>query len=317
MVGWAGRLTPIKRPLDLIRTLRSLRDRDVDAVLVILGDGDERLETEALARELGVFDATRFLGFRQGLRAWYPALDAFLLTSANEGAPVVAIEALAAERPVVATDVGGTATVVTDGETGFLVPMGDIDGLAARLTELARDPELRARFGHTGSGGCPRALRDGPNGRRASKRSTAAFSPVEGPARPQAHRRERIREPPARTASRRSGLRGVDARFLGLDVPGSNASRFYERLERLGVPYERRPLRPGRQPADGQGRRCGRSGSSGPTSSTPTSCMRTFTARSPPRPRASATSRPATTTTATCSAPFGMSTAHSRAGRAG
>ena len=150
MVGWAGRLTPIKRPLDLIRTLRSLRDRDVDAVLVILGDGDERQETEALAHELGVFDETRFLGFQQGLRAWYPALDAFLLTSANEGAPVVAIEALAAERPVVATDVGGTATIVTDGESGFLVPMGDIDDLAARLAELARDPELRARFGRTG-----------------------------------------------------------------------------------------------------------------------------------------------------------------------
>ncbi len=151
VVGWAGRLTPIKRPLDLIRTLRALRDRDVDAVLVVLGDGDERQETEALAHELGVFDVARFLGFQQGLRTWYPALDAFLLTSANEGAPVVAIEALAAERPVVATDVGGTATIVTDGESGFLVPMGDIDSLAARLAELARDSELRARLGQTGS----------------------------------------------------------------------------------------------------------------------------------------------------------------------
>jgi glycosyltransferase involved in cell wall biosynthesis len=151
VVGWAGRLTPIKRPLDLIRTLRALRDRGVDTVLVLLGDGEDRPETEALAHELGVADRARFLGFRQGLRAWYPGLDAFLLTSANEGAPVVAIEALAAERPVVATDVGGTATVVTEGKSGFLVPMGDVDGLAARLVELADDPALRARLGRAGS----------------------------------------------------------------------------------------------------------------------------------------------------------------------
>ena len=53
MVGWVGRLTPIKRPLDLIRTLRALLDSGVDAVLVLVGDGDERTETEALAHELG------------------------------------------------------------------------------------------------------------------------------------------------------------------------------------------------------------------------------------------------------------------------
>ena len=151
VIGWAGRMTPIKRPFDLVRTLRSLLDQDVDAVLVLLGDGNDRRATEALARELGVYDQTRFVGFRQGIRDWYAAFDAFLLTSANEGAPVVAIEALAAERPVVATRVGGTATVVTDGESGFLAPMGDVDGLAAHLGVLARDPELRARLGRAGA----------------------------------------------------------------------------------------------------------------------------------------------------------------------
>ncbi|MGH3072900.1 MAG: glycosyltransferase [Gaiellaceae bacterium] len=150
-IGWAGRLTAIKRPLDLVRTLRAVLDADVDAVLVVVGDGELRGETEALARELGVADRTRFAGFQQRIRDWYAAVDASLLTSANEGTPVVAIESLAAGRPVVATRAGGTATVVREGESGFLLEVGDVDGLARKLVELARDPELRVRLGAAGA----------------------------------------------------------------------------------------------------------------------------------------------------------------------
>jgi glycosyltransferase involved in cell wall biosynthesis len=150
-IGWAGRLTAIKRPSDLIRTLRKVVDEGIDAVLVIVGDGELRLETEALSHELGVSDRTRFVGFQRDIRGWYAAVDASLLTSANEGTPVVAIESLAAERPVVATAAGGTATVVVEGESGYLLPIGDTDGLAQRLAELARDPELRARLGAKGA----------------------------------------------------------------------------------------------------------------------------------------------------------------------
>lgn len=150
-IGWAGRLTAIKRPLDLVRTLRAVVEADVDAVLVLVGDGELRGETEAHARELGVSDRTRFVGFQQRIREWYAAGDASLLTSANEGTPVVAIESLAAGRPVVATRAGGTATVVRDGESGYLLEIGDIDALAGRLVELARDPELRQRLGAAGA----------------------------------------------------------------------------------------------------------------------------------------------------------------------
>jgi glycosyltransferase involved in cell wall biosynthesis len=150
-IGWAGRLTAIKRPLDLVRTLRAVLDEDVDAVLVLVGDGELRGETEALAHELGVAGRTRFAGFQQRIREWYAAVDASLLTSANEGTPVVAIESLAAGRPVVATRAGGTATVVRDGESGFLLEIGDVEGLSRRLVELARDPELRRRLGEAGA----------------------------------------------------------------------------------------------------------------------------------------------------------------------
>jgi glycosyltransferase involved in cell wall biosynthesis len=150
-VGWAGRLTAIKRPFDLVHTLRAVLDASIDAVLVIVGDGELRGDTEALARELGVAERTHFVGFQKAVREWYAAVDATVLTSLNEGTPVVAIESLAAGRPVVATRAGGTATVVREGESGYLLDVGDIDGLARRLVELARDPQLRTRLGAAGA----------------------------------------------------------------------------------------------------------------------------------------------------------------------
>ena len=92
------------------------------------------------------------LGYRQDVAAWYAAFDAFLLVSANEGTPVVAIEALAAGVPVVATDAGGTSTVVDDGETGSLLPVGDVAGARARAaTSCADDPARRAELGRRGA----------------------------------------------------------------------------------------------------------------------------------------------------------------------
>jgi glycosyltransferase involved in cell wall biosynthesis len=147
VVGWAGRLAEIKRPLDLVRTIAELSN----AHLVLAGDGELRADVESLAVERGVSDRVTILGYVEDMGSWYGAFDAFLLTSANEGAPVVAIEALAAGVPVVATDAGGTRNVVDDGETGYLVGIGDIPALAGRLSELRDDPDLQARFGEVGS----------------------------------------------------------------------------------------------------------------------------------------------------------------------
>jgi glycosyltransferase involved in cell wall biosynthesis len=147
VVGWAGRLSEIKRPLDLIRTLARLPG----SRLVIAGDGELRPAVEELAVELGVSERVRILGYVDDMGAWYGAFDAFLLTSANEGAPVVAIEALAAGVPVVATDAGGTRNVVDHGETGLLAPVGAVGELAEHLSRLQGDDELRARFGAAGA----------------------------------------------------------------------------------------------------------------------------------------------------------------------
>ncbi len=150
VVGWAGRLTAIKRPQDLVRTLAALVGMGIDAFLVIVGDGPERRSVEKLAAELGVAERCRVLGYRRDMSHWYGTFDAFLLTSQNEGTPVVAIEALASGCPVVATEAGGTPTVVRHGVSGFLARVGDTHELAERLHELASTPGLAQSMGKTG-----------------------------------------------------------------------------------------------------------------------------------------------------------------------
>jgi glycosyltransferase involved in cell wall biosynthesis len=147
VIGWAGRLTAIKRPLDLIRVTAGVEG----AVLVLVGDGEDRAAAVSLAEELGVSERVRWLGYRDDLGSLYSAFDVFLLTSANEGAPVVVIEALAAGVPVVATDAGGTASVVDAGETGLLAPVGAVQQLQVEIERLRQDGPLRAAMGELGA----------------------------------------------------------------------------------------------------------------------------------------------------------------------
>ncbi|HZT15369.1 MAG TPA: glycosyltransferase [Gaiellaceae bacterium] len=150
VVGWIGRMTGIKRVPDVLATFRRLLDRGVDAELCLVGDGPERGNLEARAKALGITRRTLFAGYQREIAPYFDLFDALLLPSANEGTPVVAIEALAARRPVVATRVGGVPDVVRDGVDGFLSPVGDVDALAASLAKLAGDAELRRRFGDAG-----------------------------------------------------------------------------------------------------------------------------------------------------------------------
>jgi len=149
-VGWVGRMTGVKRTDDVLLALARLRERGVDACLCMVGDGPDRDHVEHRARALGIARHCLFLGYQDDVSAFFAAFDAFVLPSANEGTPVVAIEALAAQRPVVATRVGGVPDVVRDGVDGFLVEPGDVDALASALERLAGDPDLRARMGAAG-----------------------------------------------------------------------------------------------------------------------------------------------------------------------
>ena len=150
VVGWIGRMTAVKRTDVVLESFRRLRDEGVDAVLCMVGDGPDRHAVENLAGGLGIMRDSLFPGYQEDVGPFFAAFDVFVLPSGNEGTPVTAIEALASGCPVVATRVGGVPDVVTDGEDGFLVDPGDVEGLAASLARLANDPELRARMGGAG-----------------------------------------------------------------------------------------------------------------------------------------------------------------------
>jgi len=150
VVGWFGRMTAVKRTDDLLTMLAGVRERGVDALLLLVGDGDDRERLEQRAHDLGLARSCLFLGYQEDVAPWYAICDAVVLTSASEGTPVTIIEALAAGRPVVATKVGGVPDVVDEGETGFLVRPHDTHALAERLEILAGDPVRRRAMGDLG-----------------------------------------------------------------------------------------------------------------------------------------------------------------------
>ncbi|HEV2369348.1 MAG TPA: glycosyltransferase [Acidimicrobiales bacterium] len=145
LVGALGRLVPIKD----VETLLSAVQRLPGVHLAVLGDGPLRSALEAAGQRLGVSGRVHFAGWWRDIPAAMADLDVVVLSSRNEGTPVSLIEAAACAVPVVATDVGGVATVVEEGKTGYLVPAGEPDALAERIGRLLGDRGLRTRMGNT------------------------------------------------------------------------------------------------------------------------------------------------------------------------
>lgn len=119
---------------------------------VVCGDGPERRRLEDLALSSGLQERTRFLGRvdRQTIPKYFAACDMFVLASLVEAAGNVLFEAMAAGRPVICTDSGGPSEYVRDGETGFVIPVGNAAAMAGRIGQLLDDPALQDRLGSEG-----------------------------------------------------------------------------------------------------------------------------------------------------------------------
>jgi glycosyltransferase involved in cell wall biosynthesis len=150
LIGIVARLVPIKGHGLFLRAAREVAATRPDARFLIIGDGELRRHLEMEARSLGVADRVIFTGFRSDLPAIYADLDVVALSSFNEGLPVTIIEALAAARPVVATDVGAVRDLVEPGETGWLVPAGNQESLARGILRMLEFPEVARRLGEAG-----------------------------------------------------------------------------------------------------------------------------------------------------------------------
>lgn len=150
VIGAVGRLSAEKAFNNLIRATDNLIKHGLDVELWIAGDGDARADLEALVKHLKLEGRVRLLGFWADTIELYHALDIFVLSSLREGLPNVVLEAMAMEVPVVSTRVAGVPRLITEGETGLLCPIGDIEGLTAPMRRLAGDAALRSRLAGAG-----------------------------------------------------------------------------------------------------------------------------------------------------------------------
>jgi glycosyltransferase involved in cell wall biosynthesis len=148
LVGTVANVRQSKGYEFLIRAARKIADAGRDAHFVAVGDIDAVLGKPLfdLIEQLGLQERFHFLGFRSDVPEILSELDIFVLPSVSEGFPLVALEAMASARPMVVTSSGGPQEIVENGRTGFLVPPGDPEALAAKVCELLGHPERAATF---------------------------------------------------------------------------------------------------------------------------------------------------------------------------
>ncbi len=151
-----SRLIPVKRLELFMKALAVARQEAPELRGVLIGEGSERGSLESLAADLGLFSrevmdrAIGFLGHQQNIPSILSHADMLILTSEYEGFPNVLLEAMAARLPVITTPAGDAGLVVQDGITGYVIPHGDIEGLAGRMVLLAKSPDLRRQLGEAG-----------------------------------------------------------------------------------------------------------------------------------------------------------------------
>ena len=150
VVGTVSRYIPQKDPLTFIRAAHLVLASRPQTRFVWCGEGEMREEIEALARQLEIYEAFYFLGFRHDVKDIMNAFDLFVLSSIFEGLPYTLLEVMALGLPVIATHVVGSKDIVVDGETGILVPPQQPERLAQAILELLADQQRRQEMGQRG-----------------------------------------------------------------------------------------------------------------------------------------------------------------------
>lgn len=146
---------PVKRVTDVVRVFKRIRDQ-VDATLVMVGEGPERMAAKGVAKQLGICDHIKYLGNFENIEELLPCADLIVQPSEHESFGLVPLEAMACEVPVVATASGGIVEVVEHGVTGYLCEVGGIEAMAGRAIEILSNPETARAMGRAGR---ERALR--------------------------------------------------------------------------------------------------------------------------------------------------------------
>jgi N-acetyl-alpha-D-glucosaminyl L-malate synthase BshA len=137
----------VKRPIDCVEILAKVKAKGGKVKLIMVGDGPERSACNYRAEQLNVKNDTVFVGKQANIPAYLGIADIFLLPSELESFGLAALEAAACEVPVIATRIGGIPEVVTEGETGFLSDIGDIEKMSEDVMKLLNNEEMREAFG--------------------------------------------------------------------------------------------------------------------------------------------------------------------------
>lgn len=136
---------PVKRVQDVVKSFAKIVDK-IPAKLLLVGDGPEISLINRLAEELHIRNRVLFLGKQDNLEELYSISDLMLLLSEKESFGLVALEAMACGVPVIGTNVGGIPEVISDGETGYICELGDIDSVVDKAVHLLNEEELHRQF---------------------------------------------------------------------------------------------------------------------------------------------------------------------------
>lgn len=150
VIGFVGRLASEKGTAVLVQALPSVFNKHAEGRAWIVGDGSERAALEKLSRALGVAERVCFMGERLDAPQLMLEMDVIAVPSLTESFGLTAAEAMAAGRPVVASAVGGLPELIDDGVTGYLVPPGDVEALAQRISDVLADSRRAAAMGEAG-----------------------------------------------------------------------------------------------------------------------------------------------------------------------
>ncbi len=146
LIGFTGRLMKVKNLDLLLRAFRNIHLNWPETKLVIAGEGDLLDDLQTLTTDLGLIDSVIWMGFYRDIPRLLSAIDIYVQPSSNEGLSLSILEAMAAEKPVISTRVASASEVITDSETGMLIPSGSAEFIERAIRSLIENPDRRKRM---------------------------------------------------------------------------------------------------------------------------------------------------------------------------
>lgn len=147
ILGFIGRLSEQKGIIPFINELRHHKDKFNDCKFLLIGNGEQEYEVKLLLKEYNLEELFILTGYQENVYKFYPIIDIFFLPSIYEGLPMVILEAMSFEKPIVSMNVGSLNEVVEDNYNGILVEQGDLSTFISKLIYIKRDKKHQKKFG--------------------------------------------------------------------------------------------------------------------------------------------------------------------------